>query len=77
MNKILKKWKYKVQLSLFSDDIILDKENLKKSQNISQKFARSQQYKMNIQNPTVFLYSRNEIYKTEIRKIILLKIAGI
>ena len=64
--------KEEVKLSLFADDMIVYTENPKSStrklfDQISE-FGKAVGYKVNIQNPKVFLYTNNIISETEIRK---------
>ena len=43
--------------------------------NLVSEFGKTPQYKVNIQKPKAFLYTKNEISETEIRKKIPLDIA--
>ena len=55
--------KEKTKRSLFADDTIVYIENP-----IDSEFGKTAGYKVNIQKPKAFLYTKSEISETEIRK---------
>ena len=63
--------KEEVKLSLFADDLIVYIDNpidcTKKPLDVISEFGKAVGYKVNIQNPKVFLYTNNIISETEIR----------
>ena len=73
---ILKK---EVKLSFFTDGMIVYKENpidyTKKLLNLISEFGKAARYKVNIQKSKAFLYIKNEISETKIRKKIPFDIA--
>ena len=64
--------KKEMKLSLFGDDMIVHMENpidsTKKLLNLINEFGKTAGYKVNTQKSKAFLYTNNEIAKTEIRK---------
>ena len=64
--------KEETELSLFADDMIVYTENpiesTKKLFNLISEFGKTVGYKVNTQKSKAFLYTNNEISKTQIRK---------
>ena len=64
--------KEETKLSLFADDMIVYIKNpidsTKKLLNLINEFGKTAGYKVNIQKPKAFLYTKSEISETEIRK---------
>ena len=62
----------KVELSLFSDDMILYRENSKDStKNLSEcihKLSKAADHQINIEKPVVFLYTSNELIRKKSRE---------
>ena len=71
--------KEETKLSLFSDDMIVYRENpidsIEKLLNRVSKFGKTEAYKVNIQKLKAFLYTNNEILEAEIRNKIPFDIA--
>ena len=61
-----------MKLSLFADDMIVYMENpidsTQKLLDLINEFGKTAGYKVNMQKSKVFLYTKNERAKTEIRK---------
>jgi hypothetical protein len=71
--------KEEVKLSLFADDMILylkDLNNSTKKLDTINSFIKVAEYKINLQNSVVFLYTNNEQIEEEYRKIIPFTIAS-
>ena len=68
-----------VKLGLYTDDVILHVENPKdytqKLLELINKFSKRTGYKINIQKPVAFLYTKNEILEKEYKNTIPFKIA--
>ena len=71
--------KEEIKLSLFADDMIMYVENpidtMKKLLGLVNEFGKTAGYKVNIQKSKAFLYTKNEISETEIRRKIPFDIA--
>ena len=68
----------KVKLSLFTDDMILQKslDSIKKLFELINDFSKVSGYKINIQKSVAFLYTNNKIFEKEIKKIIPFTLAS-
>ena len=68
----------KVKLSLFTDDMILQKslDSIKKLFELINDFSKVSGYKINIQKSVAFLYTNSKIFEKEIKKIIPFTLAS-
>ena len=79
-NKGIQIGKEEVNLSLFSDDIILyikkTKDPISKLLELINKFSKVARYKINIQQSVAFLYNNNELSEGKLAKIIPFTLAS-
>lgn len=68
----------KVKLSLFTDDMILQKslDSIKKLFELINDLSKVSGYKINIQKSVAFLYTNSKIFEKEIKKIIPFTLAS-